>query len=78
MATETIELEVDPETARRYREAETEERARLRWLFSLWMRHPVDHETAAANLRDAMRETGRKARENGLTAEILEDLLRED
>jgi len=78
MNTETIELEVDPETARRYREAETEEKARLRWLFSLWMKRPVDHERAAAELRDAMRETGRKARENGLTPEILEELLRED
>jgi hypothetical protein len=78
MATETIELEVDPETARRYREAGPEERARAESLLYAWLARPADRAAAGAALRAAMRKTSQEAKANGMTPEILEELLRED
>lgn len=72
---ETVEMELDPEAARRYREAGPDERARAQTLLGLWLRHPMSRQEAAARLRETMDRASREAEARGLTPEILAEML---
>lgn len=75
MTTETITIQVDSEAAARYRAATAEEQEKLRLLLGMWLR-----EAAAdpASLKRLMTEIGERARERGLSEEVLETLLDEE
>jgi len=74
MATATIALEVDAETARIFSQVSTEERRKLQLLLGLRLRELT---IVGANrpLKDVMNEIGDHAESRGLTPEILESLL---
>ena len=75
MGTATIELAVDEETAQAYRAISDEEKERIIGVLSGWVK-----QSAAADDRslvDVMHDLGREAAANGMTEDILKDLLRE-
>ena len=76
MPTDTIALEVDPDTARAFAEASSEDRRKLELLLRLRLRELTSRPTRP--LKDVMDEIGRDAAARGLTPEILESLLRDD
>jgi hypothetical protein len=76
VATTTISLEVDAETARAFAAASAEERRKLQLLLNLRLRELTAHPTRP--LKDVMDEIGRHAEARGLTPEILESLLRDE
>ena len=76
MATQTIPLEVDSETARAFSEASSEDRRKLQLLLRLRLRELTSR--PARPLKDIMDEIGREAAARGLTPEILESLLRDE
>ena len=76
MATTTISLEVDADTARAFSEASAEERRKLQLLLRLRLRELTAR--PARPLKEIMDEIGRHAEAQGLTPEILESLLRDE
>jgi hypothetical protein len=76
MITETIALEVDPDTARAFSEASSEDRRKLQLLLRLRLRELTSRPSRP--LKDIMDEIGREAAAHGLTPEILESLLRDE
>jgi hypothetical protein len=76
METETICLEVDPDTARAFSEASAEDRRKLRLLLSLRLRALTAK--PARPLKEVMDEVAKYAEERGLIPEILDSLLRDE
>jgi hypothetical protein len=72
MLAEEITIRVDPEAAQAYRSALEEQRRKLDLLLNLRLHEATD---TGVSLKEAMREIGRRARERGLTPEILADIL---
>jgi hypothetical protein len=74
MNIEEITIRVDPEAAQAYHAADDEDRRRLDLLLS-----PRLHEATCGDtpLKELMSKIGRKARQRGLTPEILEAILNE-
>jgi len=76
MATATISIPVDPESARAFSEASPEEQRKLALLLNLRLREltmgPV------RSLKEIMDEIGAQAEARGLTPEILDELLRDE
>ena len=74
MKNQEITICVTPEAARVYRSASVQDRRKLDVLLSLQLsglRKP------ARPIEDIMREASEEARKNGLTPEILEEILNE-
>jgi hypothetical protein len=74
MANPTITIPLDPETARAYDSAAPEEKRKIQALLSLWLR-----ELAAggySSVQQVLDEVGRKAKDRGLTPEMLDSLLK--
>ena len=74
MGSATIELAVDEETAQAYRAISNEEKERIIGVVSGWVK-----QSAAADDRSLVelaRELGEEAQKNGLTEEILAEILR--
>jgi hypothetical protein len=65
---------VDPQTARAYDSAAPEEKRKIQALLSLWVRELAAGEYAS--LQQVLDEVGRKAKERGLTPELLDSLLK--
>jgi hypothetical protein len=76
MPTETISLEVDAEAARAFSAASTEDRRKLQLLLSLRLRELTSQPVRP--LKEVMDEIGSHAQARGLTAEVLESLLRDE
>jgi hypothetical protein len=76
MATATIALEVDADTARAFAAASAEDRRKLQLLLSLRLRELTAR--SARPLKEVMDGIGRDAEARGLTPEILESLLRDE
>ena len=74
MANPTITIPLDPQTARAYESAGPEEKRKMQALISLWLRELASGERAS--LQQVLDEAGRKAKERGLTPEILDSLLK--
>ncbi len=75
MSTETIMLEVDSEAARVFKSATAGEQVKLQILLGVWLKEYARAD--AASLKETMDEMARKARERGLTPEILDSVLGE-
>jgi ATP-dependent protease ClpP protease subunit len=74
--TDTITITVDADTAKKYREATDKEREAYDLMLSLRLRmltHPPTR-----TLKEVMADMRRYAAENGMTEEVLNDILRED
>lgn len=71
----TIQIQVDERLARAYNDATAEEKERLQSLLSLWLQ---EFGKAPLDLTELMDEISHRARERGLTPEILEALLRDE
>lgn len=76
MATATIALEVDADTAQAFAAASAEERRKFQFLLSLRLRELTS--CPARPLKVVMDEIGQSAEAHGLTPEILESLLRDE
>lgn len=75
MAGKTISIPLDAETAKAYDAAPAEEKKKMQALASVWLRELAAAEPAA--LSEVLDELARKARERGLTQEMLESLLKD-
>ncbi len=73
MTTEMITIEVDPETARAFRDADQQRRAKL----AILIRWGLDEMkgTGKSTLFEITDEIGRKAQAGGLTPDILQSIL---
>jgi hypothetical protein len=74
MAKSSITIPLDPQTARAYDSAAPEEKRKMRALLGLWLRELANAENRS--LQQILDEAGRKAKERGLTPEILDSLLK--
>jgi len=76
MGTEPITLQVDPDAANIFKSASDEERQKVQVLLGIWLRQLGKEE--ARPLREMMDEISSKAKARGLTAEALEEILKEE
>ncbi|MGO9591849.1 MAG: hypothetical protein ACLP3K_17610 [Candidatus Acidiferrales bacterium] len=74
MSKSTITIPLDPETARAYDSATPEEKRKMQALLSLWLRELAAGEQMS--IQQVLEEVGRKARDRGLTPEMLNSLLK--
>ena len=74
MATKSITISVNADAARVYESASADQRRKMDALLSLRLSEVARE---ARPLEEVMREISRKARDRGLTPEILESLLDE-
>jgi hypothetical protein len=68
----TVTVSVDNETAKIYKQASAADKKKMQLLLSLWLR---EFEKPSVSLEKLMENVSRKARERGLTSEILESIL---
>jgi hypothetical protein len=73
MATERITIEVDSEAARLYKDASPDEREKMQVLVSILLREVGA--SKARPFREVVDNIGGKARERGMTPEILSAIL---
>jgi hypothetical protein len=74
MANPFITIPLDAQTARAYDSAAPEQKRKIQALLSLWLRELAAGEYPS--LQQVLDDVGRKAKERGLTAEILDSLLK--
>ncbi len=74
MAKPSITIPLDPQTARAYDSAAPEQKRKIQALLSLWLRELAAGEYAS--LQQALDDVGRKAKDRGLTPELLDSLLK--
>lgn len=74
MANPTITIPLDPQTARAYESASPQEKRKMQALLSLRLRELASGEYPS--LQEVLDEVGRKAKDRGLTPEILDSLLK--
>ena len=72
MATRTISIRVSDEAARTYESATDEERRKLDALLTIQLTRATRTDRS---LEDVIADLGRRARERGLTEEILNEIL---
>ena len=70
----SITIPLDPETARAYESATQEEKRKLQALLGLYLRDLTTRDLTS--LQQTLDRVGAKARDRGLTAEILDNLLK--
>jgi hypothetical protein len=75
MTTETITLQIDPDAANIFRSASSEQREKLQVLMGIWLRQLGKDQSSS--LRQTMDEISNKAKARGLTAEAVEEILKE-
>lgn len=68
----TVQIPLDAESARIYKQASAEDKKKLQILMGLWLQ---EFDKPSKPLKEFMKEIGRKARERGLTPEILDSIL---
>ena len=74
MAKATITIPLDPQTAQAYDSAAPEQKRKIQALLSLWLRELTADEYPS--LQKVLDDAGRKAKDRGLTSEILDSLLK--
>lgn len=75
METTMIMIPLNKETARIYNDASAEEQSRIRFLMGLFLQDLI---LSPRSLKVVMDEIGQKARERGMTPEILNELLQDE
>ncbi|EAZ91102.1 hypothetical protein [Crocosphaera chwakensis] len=68
---ETITLQVDPEIAKAYREAEPEKQQKISIIVNNWLKSIIQEKS----LEKIIEEMQEQAKANGLTQEILDKIL---
>ncbi len=76
MSTEPITLEVDSEAAQAFKSASVEEREKLQVMLGIWLKEYANFNTVS--LKETMDEISRKAKDRGLTPDILDSILKEE
>ena len=76
MLTQNVTIPLDTDVANFYLSASEQEKIRMQWLINLWMKTKV-MEKPRRSLREIMDEAGKYAQEQGLTPEILNEILNE-
>src|SRR5260370_41390875 len=74
MTKRTITITLHRETARAYDSAAPEEKRKMQALLSLWLRELAAGESPS--LEQVLDDVGRKAKDRGLTPEMLDSLLK--
>lgn len=74
MANPTITIPLDPQTAKAYDSAGPDQKRKIQALLGLWLRELTVGENPP--LEQILDEVGQKAKDRGLTPEILDSLLR--
>jgi hypothetical protein len=74
MSNPTITIPLDPQTAQAYAAAAPDEKRKIQAVLGLWLRDLTSGELA--DLDRVLDEVGRKAKARGLTADILDSLLK--
>jgi len=74
MANPSITIPLDAQTARAYNSAAPEEKRKIQALLSLWLRELAAGEYSS--LQQVLDDVGRKAKDRGLTPELLDSLLK--
>ena len=74
MANPTITIPLDPQTARAFDSATPEEKRKIQALLGLWARELACGELPS--LQQVFDEVGLKAKDRGLTPEMLDSLLK--
>lgn len=75
MTTEPITIQVAPKIAEAYRLADPEEQRKLDLIVSFGLQNAMQD---TRSLQEIMRDIGQRARERGLTPEILESILNDE
>lgn len=73
-ANPTITIPLDPQTARACDSAAPEQKRKIQALLRLWLRELAAGEFPS--LQEVLDDVGRKAKDRGLTPEILDSLLK--
>jgi hypothetical protein len=71
-----VTVPLDADVANFYLNASEQDQMRMQWLLNLWLKKEL-MQTPKRSLRDVMDEAGRIAAENGMTEEVLEEILRQ-
>jgi CTP synthase (UTP-ammonia lyase) len=71
---ETITIEVEPEIARAYQNLSSTERQKIQLTFNVLVKQIMN----TRSLEDIIEEMQAQAKANGLTQEILDEILNED
>ena len=71
---ETISIEVEPEIARAYQNSSSTERKRIQLTFNVLFKQIMN----TRSLEDIIQDMQTQAKANGLTQEILDEILNED
>ena len=74
METQEIKIRVSPQAANRYQSASEEERSKLDLILSLKL---SEIGSSSRSIKEIMREAGKEAQEQGLTEEVLREILNE-
>jgi hypothetical protein len=74
MPNSTVTIPLDPQTARAYDSATSEDKRKIQALLSLWLRELATGQYPS--LQQVLDEVGRKAKARGLTPENLDSLLK--
>jgi hypothetical protein len=74
MANPIITIPLDRQTGRAYDSAAPEQKSKIQALLSLWLRELAAGEFPS--LQEVLDDVGRKAKDRGLTPEILDSLLK--
>lgn len=76
MNTTNVTIPLDADVANFYLNASEQDQMRMQWLLNLWLKKEL-MQTPKRSLPEIMDEAGRIAAENGLTEDILEEILRQ-
>ena len=71
---ETISIEVEPEIAKAYQNSSSIERKKIQMTFNILVKQIMN----TRSLEDTIQEMQAQAKANGLTQEILDEILNED
>ena len=71
---ETISIEVEPEIARAYQNSSSIERKKIQMTFNILVKQIMN----TRSLEDTIQEMQAQAKANGLTQDILDEILNED
>lgn len=71
---ETISIEVEPEIAKAYQEANLIERQKMQIILNGWLKQFMNRRS----LEEIIQEMQAQAKKNGLTQEILNEILNDD